>query len=87
MVTVIEGGCPNGTDLVVGEARFNPVAKANVVAQQQVRALRIGEDYAVICLSLEPMLADSLTEDGERDFVAVLSVVGAGRATSCRLSR
>ena len=75
MVTVIEGGAPNGTDLVMGDHHLNSVAKANGVPQRMVRAIPIGEDYAVLGISLEPMLS----EDGH--LCAVLTVVG-GRESS-----
>jgi len=75
MVTVIEGGAPNGTDLVMGEHHVNPVAKANVVPQRMVRAIPLGEGYAVLGLSLEPMVSD------DEHLCAVLTIVG-GRESS-----
>jgi len=74
-IVVIEEGNPNGTDLVVGEHTLNPVAKANGVPQKFVRAIPIGEEYAVLGLSLEPMLSD------DEHLCAVLTVVG-GRESS-----
>lgn len=55
------------------EARLNPVAQANAEPQRTVRAISLGEDYAALGLTLEPMLVE---EDGEKYFCAVLSVVG-----------
>ncbi len=73
-IIVIEEGAPNGTDLVVGESRFNPTAIANAQPQRQVQALRIGDGYAVLGLILEPVLSPN--GEGEPEFCAVLSVVG-----------
>lgn len=78
-IEVIEGGRADGTDLVVGDHLLNPVAKANGVPQRMVRAIPIGEDYAVLGISLEPML--SAGAEGEQDLCAVLTVVG-GRESS-----
>ena len=52
---------------------MNPVAQANAEPQRMVRAISLGEDYAALGLTLEPMLVE---EDGEKFFCAVLSVVG-----------
>jgi hypothetical protein len=72
-IEVIEEGHPGGRDLVVmgKEARLNEIARANGVPQRHVAAMPIGEGYAVLGLTLEPMLS----EDKE-SFCAVLTVVG-----------
>ncbi len=72
-IIVEEGLHPNGMDLVK-EARLNGVARANAEPQRRVQALRIGEGYVVIGLSLEPVLSPSA--EGEPEFAAVLSLVG-----------
>jgi len=74
-IQVIEGGRPDGADLVIGDHHVNPVAKANGVPQKFVRAIPLGEGYAVLGLSLEPMLSD------DEHLCAVLTVVG-GRESS-----
>ncbi|RPJ39791.1 MAG: hypothetical protein EHM35_01405 [Planctomycetaceae bacterium] len=77
-ILVIEGGCANGMDLVVGDHRFNPVAQANGAPQRQVRVLPIGEDFVIIGLSIEPTI---VMEGDEQSFAAVLSVVGGREST------
>ena len=72
-ILVIEEGQPCGRDLVVGEHRHNPIAKANGAPQQMVRALPIGESYAVLGVTIEPTI---VMEDGEQSFAAILTVVG-----------
>jgi len=71
-ILVEEGLHPNGMDLVK-EARLNPIAKANGAPQQMVRALPIGENYAVLGVTIEPTI---VMEDGEQSFAAILTVVG-----------
>jgi hypothetical protein len=69
-ILVEEGLHPNGTDLVK-EARLNGVARANAVPQQKVEFLPIGEGYAILGLTLEPML-----DETRENFCAVLTIVG-----------
>jgi hypothetical protein len=73
-ILVIEGGRPDGSDFVMGDHHRNPVARANGAAQRHVQALRVGDGYAVLGLTLEPVLSPNA--EGEPEFCAVLSVVG-----------
>lgn len=75
-VEVIEGGHPNGTDLVVmGEHLSNPIAKANAVPRRRIQVMDIGEGYALAGLSLTPVL--SMDSDKEEpDFCIVITAVG-----------
>lgn len=57
----------------MGDHHYNGVARANAEPQRMVRAIPLGEDYAAIGVTLEPMVSE---EDGERFFCVVLSVVG-----------
>lgn len=75
-IVVIEEGAPNGTDLVLNEARFNPVAQANAVPQRMVPVMPLGDGYVALGVTLEP----AITPDGD-SFAVVLSFVG-GRESS-----
>lgn len=52
-ILVEEGLHPNGIDLVVKDARLNPVAQANAVPQKQVEVRLIGDGFAVTGCSLQ----------------------------------
>lgn len=58
MVTVIEGGNPNGTDLVVKEARVNPLAQAKARGEKIVDVASLGDGFGLIGLSIEPVVTD-----------------------------
>lgn len=73
-ILIEEGLHPNGMDLVK-EARLNPVARANAEPQKMVRAISLGEGYAAIGLTLEPMISSD-SDEAEPHFCAVLTVVG-----------
>ena len=75
-IVVIEEGAPNGTDLVVKEARLNPVAVANAVPQRTVPVMPLGDGYVALGVTLEP----AITPDGD-SFAVILSFVG-GRESS-----
>lgn len=72
-IEVIEGGRPDGTDFVMGAHHHNPIARANAEPQRMVPAISLGEGYAALGVTLEPMIAE---EGDEKFFCAVLSVVG-----------
>ena len=69
-VIVIEQGAPNGTDLVLNEARYNPRANGTSKPPDPVRYIPIGDDYALLAVGIKPMP----TTDGELHSMLVASV-------------
>lgn len=57
-IVVIEEGAPNGTDLVVNEARKNPIAQAKARDEEIVTVAHLGDGFALLGLSLEPVMVD-----------------------------
>ena len=68
-IIVIEGGSPNGTDLVVGEANGNPIAQAKKRGEEIVKVAHIGDGFAILGVSLEAVP----TEDGKLAVFAVMN--------------
>ena len=54
----------------MGEHLRNPVALANAPARREVTTMPIGEGYALLGLTLEPMMSD------DEHVCAVLTIVG-----------
>ena len=57
-IVVIEGGQANGGDLVMGEANGNPLAQAKKRGEQIVEVANIGDGFAILGLSIEPVVHD-----------------------------
>lgn len=57
-ILVIEGGQPNGADLVMGEANGNPLSQAKKRGEQIVQVAALGDGFALMGLSLEPVLQE-----------------------------
>lgn len=72
-ILVIEEGHPNGRDLVVGEANGNPLHRAKESGQRIIKAVDLGDDYALAGARLE------MAWDGEKENLCVLLVVDAGK--------
>lgn len=73
-IEVIEGGHPNGTDLVVmGEHHTNGVAKAAATNQQIIRVVDLGDDFALAGCRLE------VAWDETKENLCVLLVMDAGK--------
>ena len=69
-IVVIEGGRPNGGDLVLGEHLLNPRANGTSKPPQPVKYIPIGDDYALLAVGIKPMP----TTDGELHSMLVASV-------------
>lgn len=55
-IVVIEEGAPNGTDLVVSDSKVNPIAQAKARGEQIVQVASLGDGFAILGLSLEPVV-------------------------------
>lgn len=57
-ILVEEGLMPNGTDLVMGESNHNPIAQAKKRGDEIVQVAALGDGFALLGLSLEPVMVD-----------------------------
>lgn len=73
MVTVIEGGRPDGTDLVIGEHHSNGVARAAAAGEKIVQVVELGDDFAMSGIRLMPAFSEN------REHLCVLLVIDAGK--------
>lgn len=72
-ILVIEGGSPNGTDFVMGAHHGNQLAQAKVNGQRIIKAVDLGDGYAMAGVRLE------VAFDTSKENLCVLLVVDAGR--------
>jgi L-arabinose isomerase len=72
-IVVIEGGSPNGTDLVMGDHHSNGVARAKAADQPIIRVVDLGDDFAVAGCRLE------IAWDEGKENLCVLLVMDAGK--------
>lgn len=57
-IIVIEQGRPDGSDFVMGEANGNPLHQAKKRGEQIVQVASLGDGFAIMGLSIEPVLQD-----------------------------
>lgn len=55
-IIVIEGGRADGTDLVMGDHRSNPIAQAKARDEQIVQVASLGDGFGILGLTLEPVI-------------------------------
>jgi hypothetical protein len=72
-ILVIEGGSPNGTDLVMGEHHTNGVARAHAQGQPVIKVVDLGDDFALAGCRLE------VAWDETKEHLCVLLVMDAGK--------
>lgn len=77
-ILVIEGGQPNGMDLVMGEHLTNPRAQAKAKAngQQIIKVIDLGDDFALAGARILP------TFDQDKKHLCFLLVAEAGKNSS-----
>jgi hypothetical protein len=73
-IMVIEGGAPNGTDLVVGDHHSNGLSRAKEAGQQIVKVVDLGDDYGMAGVRL-----DIAWDSEAKENLCVLLVVDAGK--------
>lgn len=74
-ILVIEGGQPNGTDLVMGEANGNPLHRAKEAGQPIIKVVDLGDDFAMAGIRLMPAF------DETKENLCVLLVIDAGKSS------
>jgi len=72
-VIVIEGGQPNGTDLVMSDHHVNGFSRAKASGQEIVRVVDLGDDFALKGIRFETAF------DSAKEHLCVLLVMDAGK--------
>ena len=72
-IIVIEGGSPNGTDLVVGDHKTNGVSLAKAADKPIIKVADLGDDFALAGCRLE------VARDETGENLCVLLVMDAGK--------
>lgn len=58
-IIVIEEGAANGTDLVVNEARNNPLARAKAEGRPIQEVFDLGDDFALAGVAIRPVFDET----------------------------